>query len=245
MVDWTRLRPGQRLLVVEGDTDRKIIEAFLRAGEKLGHWRSWSAVLDIQDGGGFKGVLSELEKTTVWGLIDRDWKSDTEIHDLTNRYPNLLVLPRVTIENYCIDPVDLEKLLPPNRQNPAIKAGIEAVVESWIQHGALSKVLYENGAHYFCRGAAGYPNALIDMPVTDEARIRAILLDWHRQLDPEKTLAAYQKMRNVFQNFSSQAFSICIDGKKFFNEVVVQILNREFGQQESKAWISELFQLEN
>lgn len=244
MVDWTRLRPGMRGLAVEGKTDKLIIEAFLDAGEKQGHWSNWRAVLSVEIAGEFQKVLSELEKQLpqVWGLVDRDWRAETELSLLQTQHPQLLVLPRVTIENYCIDPVELDALLPTNLRSPAIRSAIEAVLSEWIQHGALSLTLYENGAHQFCRGEKGFPRALIDSPVTDEAAILSHLIGWHNRLEPQSILVIYSAKLSAFQNRASDTYNLCIDGKKFFRQVVVRVLNNALGQRDVESWISDLFQ---
>src|SRR5258708_34808913 len=108
-----------RGVAVEGKDDRIVIEAFLDAGETEGHWSDWRRRLAIEVGGGINQVLRELDAPPtpyeVWALLDQEWRPQGNITDLQSKYPRLLFLPRIMIENYAIDPDELVALLPPNQ----------------------------------------------------------------------------------------------------------------------------------
>ena len=123
-IDWSE-RGEKRGLAVEGiNHDSKIIEAFLSAGERKGnqYCQNWRSKIVIKGAGSSTNVTNELKIHNndpdskhygmIWGLIDRDWNSPNEIKQLKKDYPQLLILPRVMIENYLIDPDELIPLLP-------------------------------------------------------------------------------------------------------------------------------------
>ncbi len=247
-----------RGVAVEGDDDRVVIEAFLEAGERDGHWNNWRNRLALEPAKGINGVLKELddapEPYEVWVIADRDWRPTDVIAELQGKYPKLLFLPRVMIENYAIDPDELVVLFPAKRLEQIgetnLRQTVESAVGDWLLHGALSQVLHEHGAGDFCTKTEGYPNRLLNpphAPVTDEADIEAWLRKWHDQLDPEKIMPAYRQRVNDFRNKSaSEQYSNCIEGKRFFQEVIVnKIINRGATKRISGKWLEELFKANN
>src|SRR3990172_8657092 len=94
----------KRKLFVEGKDDKKIITAFGDAGERNGRWPGWRSEVIIEIAEKYDRVINETANLDVWGLVDRDWRSDAEIAELQRDYPRLLILPRIMIENYLIDP---------------------------------------------------------------------------------------------------------------------------------------------
>jgi hypothetical protein len=246
MVDWSVLGLSKKGLAVEGKTDKLAIEAFLDAGEIGGHWSTWRSKISVEIAGDSSQVIKELGKNPrIWGLIDRDWLTEPEVKALEAEYPQLFVLPRVTIENYCIDPKDLSSLLPANQlaRLPNLHADIEAHRADWIQNGALWQALHENGAHEFCRGHEdGYPMALLHKLVVVEADIEAQLKKWHSQLDPSSIMPAYQSTLKKYRANSAQNYSNHIHGKNFFKQVIVsKILNPSIEQRADFDWLKDLF----
>ena len=115
-IDWSVLGLTKKGLAVEGKDDKLMLESFLDAGE--GHyWSGWRAQIRVEVAGSSPKVIQELEAgdARIWGMIDRDWRTDDELAELRSDYPQLLVLPRVTVENYCIDPTEIARMLPPSR----------------------------------------------------------------------------------------------------------------------------------
>jgi hypothetical protein len=246
-IDWAVLGRQQRGLAVEGSADKSIVEAFLEAGERAGLWANWRAVVRIEEAGSNEKVLAELRQDNprVWGLIDRDWQTATEINALLKRYPRLLVLPRVMIENYCIDPYELADMLPPQHADrwADVQSGIESQRDSWVQNGALWQALHEQGAFRFCRDQDAYPMALLNQPVIRIDDIRDQFTQWHNQLDQEKILHEYGSRVEEFRSASAaDNFHQHIHGKNFFHQIVVrQVLNPAFGQMPAAGWIDRLF----
>lgn len=249
MIDWTRLRPTQKGLAVEGANDKTFVEAFLDAGESQGLWNDWRAKVVVERAGKVDNVIREVADTAhpgqVWGLIDRDWRTEDEIDNLQKDYPHLLVLPRIMVENYLIEPGDLLSLLPPARRasldDSKLRGNIVATLSEWVKHGALSCVLHENGAHEFCRGNEGYPKKLLDNLITDKKAIFTHLEGWHKQLEPHNLLSLHDARIADFQRKTAKEhFWHCINGKMFFNQVVVAELNKQFGQRSRDDWFAQL-----
>ena len=232
----------QRGLAVEGETDKIIVEAFLNAGEKVGHWVDWRSLVSIQALEGSNNILKALKQDSrIWGLIDRDWRTDQEVQALQNDHSRLLILPRKTIENYAIAPDELNAMLPSAKKIPKLSERLETHLDRWIRHGALSQTLHERHAHDFCRGDEGYPKALLNLPNIDEPAIVAQLQTWYAQLEPTSMLGFYRETLNQFSANPQQHYTHHIDGKLFFKEVTLKILNEAFAQKKEAAWVEDLF----
>jgi hypothetical protein len=249
-IDWTIRGPDQRGLAVEGPDDKTILEALLDAGERESRWSDWRSRLRVEPTGKNDNVLRELQREdyrgTVWGIIDRDWRSDAEVAQLEVDYPLLRVLPRIAIENYCVDPDEIVGMLPDIQlggdQAQRLRDAIEGALANWLEHGALSQVLYESGANEFCRAPAGYPAALLTAPVPADPDLHAILERFRSQLDPATILPIYRTRITSFQGLGRDRYRRCISGKLFFNGVVVsRALNQVYRQQSRDAWITDLF----
>jgi hypothetical protein len=229
--DWSILGRSRRGLAVEGKDDKVAIEAFLEAGEQQGQWARWRERLVIVDVGSWAKVIDEIEggNSAVWGLIDRDWRTDKEIKELQSTHEHLLVLPRITIENYCVDPDELSHMLPSHLLGklPTLNAIIESHLDSWVHNGALRKVMHESGADDFCRGHdSGYPMALLHEPIRDEGAVEAQLREWHEQLNPQMVMSRYRTTLGVFRKAPDQHYAHHIQGKHFFQQVVVSKIQR-------------------
>lgn len=245
-VDWSVLGASKKGLAVEGKDDKTVIEAFLDAGEGR-HWTDWRAKVRVEVAGSSPKVLQELgaDDGRVWGIIDRDWRTDVELAQLQSDYAQLLILPRITVENYCIAPDEIAAMLPAPRLSslPNLKSDIDKFKDDWIHNGALWQVLHEHGAHEFCRGHQdGYPMAILHQPITVEAEIEAQFQKWHLQLDPKTIMLAYRRMLGDFRSDSANNYSRHIHGKYFFNQIITQeILNPALGQRKSTEWFDDLF----
>jgi hypothetical protein len=252
VIDWSILRPTQKGLAVEGQDDKLLVEAFLNAGEQQGLWQNWRSKLVVEttkEPSGFNGVLRELSedpgRDPIWGLIDRDWHTDTEISDLTSTHPHLLVLPRRMIENYCIDPDDFLPMLPKVQRDKLneveLRTHIQDRLSDWVRHGALSAILYENGADTFC-GRFGYPRGLLSIAGIEDDKIFTTLQSWHHQLEPNALLNNYQRRVVEYQQRTLQEhYRECLNGKVFFTQMIVlPFLNPTFGQQKEDAWFKTL-----
>jgi len=243
-IDWSKLANIPKGLAVEGKDDKFAIEAFLDIGEDMGHWQNWRTQIMIEDAGDSAKAIAELaqQDSRIWALIDRDWRTDTEISELQKQYSQLLILPRVTIENYCIAPAELDSMLPAAKSIPSLDAKIEYYKDDWVQNGALWQTLHENRAHDFCRGHEdGYPKALLHQPVTDQNRIESQFRSWYDQLDPSGIMRTYRTRLSDFRADEHSNYTRHIHGKHFFHQVVSQILNQYLGTQKADKWFKDLF----
>lgn len=242
-VDWSQLGRTQQGLAVEGKDDKRVIEAFLDAGENTGHWKNWRGQLRVEETGGGSQVLRELDmkNARIWGLIDRDRLRDNDIAKLQSDYPKLLILPRFTIENYLVAPNELPLLLPPKQLErvPHLADEITTHTPDWVRNGALWYALSEHGAHDFCRGATGYPKALLSQPVSDKD-ITIQLEHWHTHLDPNTILNSYHQRINDFQKQPDAHYTRHIHGKNFFKQVITPYLNKGLGQKSESEWFEVL-----
>jgi hypothetical protein len=247
---WATLGNINRGLAVEGKHDKRALETFLDAGERQKLWEDWRKLIAIQAVGGVSKVIDEArsDDPRIWGLIDRDWRSDSEIATLRADKPRLLILPRVMIENHCINPDELELMLPPSKRGQLanIKQEIEAALDGWVQHGALWKTFVELGAFEFCRGhERGYPMALLSSPMVAETDIASQFQAWHSRLEPAGLWQHYEEKRAEFQADRTRHFTQHVHGKMFFGQVVQQALNHHLGQRSESDWLETLFDGEN
>lgn len=217
-------------LAVEGKNDEIIIQRFLDMGGKSGHWQSWDARLVVKQVEGKANVFAEIEKNEprIWGLIDRDAYSSTQIDDLQAKYPRLLVLPRWTIENYFIVPDELALLF------PNIQPSIEAHRANWVKHGALWHVLQEQGVF-----EEDYPRKLFDVPIRNDDEIHALLHRWRNQIDPDKVLTTYSETRQQFSINNDKDYTQHIHGKTFFGAIVKPLIDSHIKPNLSKDKLKE------
>jgi hypothetical protein len=244
MIDWTKLGSIARGLAVEGPTDKAVIEAFLDAGERAGRWQDWRSKLLVEVATGLDEVLRELEIPqnvgVVWGLIDQDWRSASSQSALQTKYGNtLLILPRIQIDNYFIDPDELEAMFPPSQRThfTAVRAALVAKRDDWMKQGAMSKALVESGAEEFC-SSGGY-KLLRQVPVPDDTSVMDHLAKIYANIEPSKVFNIYQMYWRTFQS-SVSPYHHCISGKLFFKQVVMLQLNHSYGGREYKIWIADL-----
>lgn len=214
-------------LVVEGVTDETIIREFLNFGQKSGHWQNWTSQLLIKQLEGKSNILDEMERddNRIWGLIDRDAYSSSKLADLQQKYRRLLILPRWTIENYFIVPDELGKIY------PDIQTQIESQRENWVQHGALWSVLQEQGIF-----EENYPRKLFDMPIRQDEEIRALLMRWQNQIEPDVVLNKYHHVLQSFRADRDNDFTQHIYGKVFFKAIVKPLLDQYMQNKDGKIF---------
>ena len=149
------------------------------------------------------------------------------------------------IENFFINPDEWSNMLRayhPSADITLLRTKTETALAEWIKHSALSQVLYENGAYEFCRGGTGYPRRLIDTLVTDEQEITGALESWRKHLDPLTVLSNHRVKVAKFQSYpQKKQYQLCIDGKSFFRQVIVEeIFNKHLPQAGASTWLKDL-----
>lgn len=229
-------------LYVEGAMDQLIIEAFLDAGARKKENSlpvDWRTKINLESKGGVAKVLEALDNSvpsTHWGLIDRDWKSDDEIQELRSKYPRLLILPRVMIESYLIDPAELQVICGSDDELSEIDFSSHRLpIQDWVANGAVWQVLYERGADDFCNGH-GFPEILRNQIVLSETEIENKFKVWHDEFNPVDVVARYQYWRGVFGSSSDQHFARHMHGKNFFHRVITPLLNKGSSTDKAENW---------
>ncbi|MCX6032517.1 MAG: hypothetical protein NT169_24895 [Chloroflexi bacterium] len=239
---WVRdiesLARGLPVLLVEGEDDVTLLGYFL--GQ---HAPGWQQRLYLAAANGKGHVVSgvAVHRPDWIGIVDRDEWSPADVQAAAARSPRLHVLPRFCTESYFCDPAELWAALPAQQQARAgdnllaLAGPIHAKLPDWVAHGAMWRVLRD------LYKEARLPAKLEDSPVTDEATIRSILTDWHARLAPDPVLAHYRNELGNAQTLAAAAqLHEYIHGKKFFNQVVVQVLDGLFAGKGADDWLQKL-----
>jgi hypothetical protein len=229
---------GLPVLLVEGEDDVTLLGHFL--GQ---HATDWQQRLYLAAAGGKAHVISgvAVHRSDWLGIVDRDEWSIADVQAVAARSSRLHILPRFCTESYFCDPAELWSALPAQQQAragddlPALAGPIHAKLPDWVAHGAMWRVLRD------LYKEARLPAKLEDSPVTDEATIRGILTDWHARFAPDPVLAHYHNELGNAQTLAEAAqLHEYIHGKKFFNQVVVQVLDGLFAGKGADDWLQKL-----
>ena len=226
---------GFPVLLVEGADDVDIFEHFFDQ-----HSPGWRSQFFTADAGG-KGHVNSGVVThhPDWaGVMDLDERSPAQVEEMAAQSDRIHVLPRFCIESYFCHPDEIWPLIPAHQQ--ARLAGglgefsqlVEVHVNDWVAHGAMWRVLRE--LYHQTR----LPEELERAPVTDPIRIREILSNWHNNLSPDQVIESYERELEKAQALSIEdKLTQYIHGKKFFNQVVVQILDQSFSGKGADDWV--------
>ncbi len=227
---------GLPVLLVEGKDDVPLIEHFLTL-----HAPDWRQSMVVACAGNKRhvfGAVSQYHPADWLGIVDRDEWSEADIQKCLTDVPRVRCLPRFCIESFFCDPVEIWAALPERQRgrvgnDPQMLAEpILARLPDWVAHGAMWRVLR---ALY---GRARLPHELENKPVTDEQAIRAILTEWHEGLAPDAVLQQYrEELANAGALSPSEQLHVYIHGKKFFRQVVVQVLDHLFSGQGRDYWL--------
>lgn len=222
------------VLLVEGPDDVTLFEHFFSQ-----HAPGWELRLHIAAAGAKRHVIQGITvHRPEWiGIIDWDEWSLTDVQDAVAGSPRLRALPRFCIESYFCRPQELWAALPPGQRarvgnDPQLLAApILEHLPDWVAHGAMWRVLRQ------LYHATRLPEALEREPVTDEAEIRRILEEWHANLAPESVLAHYrQELAQARQLSPDEQLTRYVHGKRFYNAVVVQVLDHLFAGKGADDW---------
>lgn len=233
----------RRVLLVEGEDDRQAIEAFLN--KKNSQWANHWIVFPS---GKKSNVLDILQSRTDWlGLVDRDEWTNSTIFNAQQTMPNLQVLPRFCIDNYLINPSELWSALPTKQQQKftagytQFEQSIMVLFSDWLVHGVLWSVI--NPMWEGLR-TLGFKESLLDVQAAnDRLLIESKLQEWHDYLEPSEILNMFDMRLKFAQNRSTyEQFAIWIHGKKFYQEVIDDVLNQSLGQLNSKLRKKKIFE---
>ncbi len=221
---------GLRVLVVEGEDDRRFIESLLnnRNGS------SWTTSWIIGEAGGKSPLLKILKDQTTWlGLIDKDEWTDSEVTVQQNAVPDrLFAMPRFCMENYHTVPAELWDQLGLVRQQSveggfrAFKAAILQPLDQWVKHGALWHAANPLQASL---QALGFKTDLLDFNLANagDDAIEAKLKDWHDHLEPGRVMQLYKSYLATAQAASvDERLKGWVHGKHFFRKHVKNTVAR-------------------
>jgi len=234
ITDVERLALGKPVLLVEGDDDVALFGHFL--GQ---HAPGWDLRLHLAAAGGKRRVVAgvAVHRPGWIGVVDMDEWSPSDVQEAVDRSSRLCALPRFCIESYFCHPAELWAALPPGQQarvnndSQALAAPILEHLPDWVAHGAMWRILRQ--LYHDTR----LPAALESAPVTDEAEIRRILEEWHVRLSPGQVLSQYRQELDTARRLpSDEQLTRYIHGKKFYNVVVVQILDHLFSGKGADDW---------
>lgn len=226
---------GNPALLVEGDDDVRLFRHFLNQ-----HAPGWDLRLHLASAGSKSHVISGVAvHRPAWiGVVDLDERSPEDLQEAVARSTRLRALPRFCIESYFCHPAELWAALPP-AQRTRVKDDLQALagpilkaLPDWVAHGALWRVLRR------LYHAARLPAQLDNAPVTDEAEIRRILQAWHDRLAPDEVIEQYRSELGAARELSqNEQLTRYVHGKKFYNQIVVQTLDRLFAGRGADDWL--------
>jgi len=238
VMDIERLALGKPVLLVEGKTDKTWLEHFLMQHKPGCEQRLYVAVA-----GGKRHVSRCVtDYRPGWiGVLDRDEWREADVRAEAAKSSRLYVLTRFCIESYLCDPDEIWVALPLQQRAKvggsivALAKPIQDALPAWVAHGAMWRVLRE------FHEASRFPTELEEQPVIDETKIRQILTAWHEGLAPDAVLAQYRSELARANSLSmTEQLRSYIHGKKFYNQVVVQVLDQLFAGQGADDWQQKL-----
>lgn len=226
---------GKHVLLVEGNDDVTLLGYFLTQ-----HSPGWETRLVMLPAHGKQRVESGVcvHRPDWIGLIDLDEGNPDDLAKADARSPRLLTLPRFCIESFFCHPEEIWDALPPMQRDrvggdpQVLSRPILKVLPDWVAHGAMWRVLRR------LYHTARLPAELERAPITDENEIRRILQAWHEQLAPDLVFQQYhEELTEVNLLGQDEQIRKYVHGKKFYNQVVVQILDQLFSGQGADDWL--------
>ncbi len=227
------------VLLVEGNTDRRILAYFL---EQV--FATWNVHLVMLSAKGKSQVIQAIsDDHPAWvGIVDQDEWDPQQINDkITN--PRVKVLPRFCLENFFCVPDELWGAMPDRLKTtqpqafPQLKKIILDSLSDWVAHGAMWRIIRNRRAGLLYD--SGFPAKLDRAPVTDIDEIKAILKEWQVQLDPDQVISEYQtELTQVNHTLKPERqLREYIHGKKYYRQVIVPALNSIFQPTDADAWL--------
>lgn len=238
---WDELRQkvklGQKLLLVEGDDDRVLVEQLLIQLDGL-----WTTKVVVAAAGGRDKVLKKLQDNPSWfGLVDRDTWDAGEVADHKAACPNLVVTEGWCLENDLCDAALLESLFSLTDKK---LAAINASLDAWISYGGIRWTLQRNrdglGANML-PVTYGRPDRMAAEPHDAASLLSAMAVRTYDEKLQDATAAVLVRRIQARQealaaSTAAERLLKSVPGKEFFRAVVVQALNREMGQQPEARW---------
>jgi hypothetical protein len=226
---------GKPVLLVEGDDDVMLLGHYLTQ-----HAPGWETRLVLLPAQGKQRVVSGVcvHRPDWIGVIDLDEWNPDDLAKAATRSSRLLILPRFCIESFFCHPDEIWKAIPLTQRQrvgddpEVLRQPILAALPDWVAHGAMWRVLRR------LYHAARLPAELEQAPITDEAEIRRILETWHKSLAPDLVMQQYRGELAVARQLGpNEQIQRYVHGKKFYNQVVVQILDGLFSGKGADDWL--------
>lgn len=226
---------NRRLLLVEGDDDKAVVEELLRTLDPL-----WQGKVHVGAAGDRDKVLGKVaKKADVLGLVDRDvWDEE----DVTQRATaNLVITSGWCMENHFCAPAPLEAMF--SLPAGSLVGPVEAAANGWIAHGSIWWTVQRLRNRI---GAAlpsihlGHPGKDSGALIADESELRRHLSGYVSVLGSSSVDHLIQAIQDRHRAISSlplaEAIERGIHGKRFFMEVISPSLSRVIGQRDATSW---------
>lgn len=236
------VKRGLRLLLVEGDDDKIVVEHLLESVAPL----EWEERVFVGAAGDRSKVLRKLEANPDWyGLIDRDVWDDGQVTAVKTRLPNLEVTSGWCIENHLCMPAEVESAL--SLPAGSIEADVSRTLDGWICYGAIWWTLQrmrDQFASTLPSSDLGHPKKDPCDPIRDEAALRARLEVLRANLvamEIERVIGDIKARLGAISALPPQdRLESGIHGKLFFKEVIARALSQAVRQQDAGEWRAEV-----
>lgn len=249
--------PTQKVLVLEGPSDREVYERWLK---KLAFPNPYTATLKLVDAGGSGGGGGKIQvlqclrwfaanggEPRVFGLVDRDeWDTATLTSACAN-LPQLRVNPeRHALESYFCDPQEIwQGLLALNPAWAPEQANFQAAVDAarldYLGHWALLSITDRIKVRMGEQGFPGQFSAAVPIPADSDIQARFAL--WSNTLDPLVAFHEFDSLRNLALSAQPNTqFRSHVWAKLFFDQVIQPLLNAPptINQQTTPDWMVDL-----
>jgi hypothetical protein len=233
----TQASAGRRLLLVEGDDDKRVVELLLEAISPF-----WTTKAHVAAAGDRDRVLRKLEANPGWyGLVDRDVWDNAKVAETKAKLPNLEVTTGWCIENHFCHPADVESAL--SLDQGTLQAEVDQVLDGWIRYGSIWWTLQRVREDI----AARLPSLKLGHPVKapceldQDARALRQGLQGYQALfgtrDVDALIAEIRaRKREVDALPVHDRIEQGLHGKLLFKEVIARALSRVRGQRGADDW---------
>lgn len=225
------------VVLVEGREDVSIFEYFFDMHLAT---RGWRQHFIIAEAGGKDHVRSGVVvHHPEWvGIIDMDERNPDDVQAAVAQSSHLRTLPRFCIESFFCHPNEIWAALPEAQRSrvgndpETVAVPIYTMLPNWVEHGALWRILRR------LYHTARIPADLDSCPIPDLAKMKTILQNWHNQLKPDVIIAEYEQELMAAQGLSrDEQIWKYVHGKRFFNQVIVQVLDHLFEGRGADDWL--------
>lgn len=233
----TQASAGRRLLLVEGDDDKRVVEQLLEAISPF-----WTTKAHVAAAGDRGKVLDKLTANRDWfGLVDRDVWDDAQVAAEKAQLPNLEVTRGWCIENHFCHPADVERALALDQGT--IQAEVDRVVDGWIRYGSIWWTLQRVREDI----AARLPSLKLGHPVEAPCDLDQDARALRQGLQGYQALFGARTVDTLIEEIRARKSELDalpardrieqgLHGKRFFREVIARALSRVRGPQNADDW---------